>query len=429
VAAFSALRDVLARRDFRYLFSVRLVGQFGDGLLQAALATFVLFSPERQPDAVRVAAAFAILLLPYSVIGPFAGVFLDRWYRRTVLVRANALKALCTLPIIVLVAWGNDSPALAVCVLTVLGISRFVLAGLSASLPHVVSGRDLTTANALTPTAGTTAAAIGALTGIGLRAVLGGGDHGSAILLGAAAVAYLLAGLIALRIGMTRLGPDGDQPRESLRGVAVGLASGLRELRVHRAAGRAITLVGVHRIAFGALTAGGLLLVRLTFNPLSSSDRALTEFAAITGCAAMGALVGAIITPWASRRWGAVAWSAVALTQAGIAGIGLVIVAAQIPSYPTLLCGALSIGFAGQSIKVCSDTIVQREVPDDHLGRVFALYDMAVNVCLVGGICLVAVVSPHSGQAPALYTALGIFLILASWWYWRSGPRRVRTAN
>jgi MFS family permease len=429
VVAFSALRDVLARRDFRYLFAVRLVGQFGDGLLQAALATFVLFSPERQPDAIRVAAAFAILLLPYSIIGPFAGVFLDRWYRRTVLVRANVLKALCTIPVVLLVSTGSDSPALAVAVLVVLGISRFVLAGLSASLPHVVSGRDLTTANALTPTAGTTIGAIGALVGIGVRALLGGGDHGSALLLGAAAITYVLAGVIALRIGVTRLGPDGTQPRQSLRGVALGLTSGVRELRVHAAAGRAITLVGVHRIAFGALTAGGLLLVRLTYNPLSSSDRALTEFAGITACAAIGALVGAIVTPWASRRWGAVAWSAVTLTQAGIVGIGLVITAAELPSYPVLLCGAVSIGLAGQSIKVCSDTIVQREVPDDHLGRVFALYDMAVNVCLVGGICLVAVVSPRSGQAPLLYAALGVFLLIASWWYWRSGPRRVRTAN
>ena len=429
MVAFSALRDVLARRDFRYLFAVRLVGQFGDGLLQAALATFVLFSPERQPDAIRVAAAFAILLLPYSIIGPFAGVFLDRWYRRTVLVRANVLKALCAIPIVILVSTGSDSPALAVAVLVVLGISRFVLAGLSASLPHVVSGRDLTTANALTPTAGTTIGAIGALAGIGVRALLGGGDHGSALLLGAAAITYVLAGVIALRIGITRLGPDGTQPRQSLRGVALGLTSGVRELRVHAAAGRAITLVGVHRIAFGALTAGGLLLVRLTYNPLSSSDRALTEFAGITACAAIGALVGAIVTPYASRRWGAIAWSAVTLTQAGIVGIGLVITAAELPSYPVLLCGAVSIGLAGQSVKVCSDTIVQREVPDDHLGRVFALYDMAVNVCLVGGICLVAVVSPRSGQAPLLYSALGVFLLLASWWYWHSGPRRVRSAD
>ena len=81
-----ALRSVLASHNFRRLYSIRLAGQFGDGLLQSALATFVLFSPEREPDAVRVAAAFAILLLPYSFIGPFAGVLLDRWQRRNVLV-------------------------------------------------------------------------------------------------------------------------------------------------------------------------------------------------------------------------------------------------------------------------------------------------------------------------------------------------------
>ena len=102
-AALPALRELLAGRDFRHLFGVRLVAQFGDGLLQAALATFVLFSPERQPDAVKVAAAFAILLLPYSVIGPFAGVFLDRWRRRQVLVRANLLKALVTVPVAALI--------------------------------------------------------------------------------------------------------------------------------------------------------------------------------------------------------------------------------------------------------------------------------------------------------------------------------------
>ena len=104
VARLVAVRELLTTRDFRFLLSVRLVGQSGDGMLQAALATFVLFSPERQPDAVKVAASFAILLIPYSVIGPFAGVFLDRWSRRQVLVRANLLKALFVLPILALVA-------------------------------------------------------------------------------------------------------------------------------------------------------------------------------------------------------------------------------------------------------------------------------------------------------------------------------------
>ena len=427
--ALPALRELLATRDFRHLFSVRLVAQFGDGLLQAALATFVLFSPERQPDAVRVAAAFAILLLPYSVIGPFAGVLLDRWRRRQVLVRANLLKALVTLPVIALVLVGNDGALLGLTVLTVLGIGRFVLAGLSASLPHVVQGRDLVTANALTPTAGTIMAAVGGVAGVALRSLVGGDDVGSAVVLAAAAACYALAAVIAVLIAVDRLGPDGHRPADTVRGIALGLVDGVRELRVNAAAGRAIAVVGAHRFAFGVLTAGGLLLVRLTFNPMAEADAALAEFAGLTAAAAVGALIGAVLTPAATRRWGAVPWSVAALVQAGTLGIGLVIIGAMAPSYGVLLAGAVSMGFAGQSVKVCSDTLVQRHIPDDHLGRVFALFDMIVNVCLVAGITLMAVVSPTSGQAPLVYAAVGLLLVGTAAWYHRRGPRRVRSST
>ena len=105
---------------------------------------------------------------------------------------------------------------------------------------------------------------------------------------------------------MDRLGPDGTRASDTLRGVAVGLVEGVRELRLHAEAGRAIAVVGVHRIAFGVLTAGGLLLVRYTFNFVEDADTALNEFALLTGAAALGALVGAILTPGASRRWGSV---------------------------------------------------------------------------------------------------------------------------
>jgi MFS family permease len=417
------LRTLLHRRDFRHLFGVRLVGQFGDGLLQAALATFVLFSPERQPDAVKVAAAFAILLLPYSLIGPFAGVLLDRWRRRQVLVRANALKGLLTLPVIALVAAGNDGFWLGVTVLLVLGIGRFVLAGLSASLPHVVSGRELVTANALTPTAGTIAAAVGGLLGVVLRSVLGGGDTGSELVLAAAVVAYLLASSVALTIGKDRLGPDGTRPPGTLAGVAIGLVQGITSLRQHRPAARAIGLVGIHRFAFGVLTAGGLLLVRFTFNTADQATTALDQFALLTGAAALGALLGAVATPAATRRWGAVAWSATALAQAGVIGIGLVIAGAVVPALPLLLAGSVSIGLAGQSVKVSSDTIVQRYIPDDHLGRVFSLYDMALNVCLVAGITVMAIFSPTSGVTPVLYAMVGAILVLAAIWYRGRGPK------
>ena len=72
------LRVALARRDFRRLLFVRLLGQFGDGVFQISLAGAVLFNPERQAHAAEVAAGFAVILLPYCLVGPFAGVLLDR---------------------------------------------------------------------------------------------------------------------------------------------------------------------------------------------------------------------------------------------------------------------------------------------------------------------------------------------------------------
>jgi MFS family permease len=427
MVALPALRALLRTRDFRQLFAVRLVGQFGDGLLQSALATFVLFSPERQPDAVKVATAFAILLLPYSIVGPFAGVLLDRWRRQTVLVRANGLKAVLVVPIILLVLASNDGPLLGVAVLVVLGVGRFVLAGLSASLPHVVQGPNLVTANALTPTSGTIMAAVGAGVGIVLRGVIGGGDTGSMLVLVAAAIAYVGAGALALTIGRDRLGPDGTRPGDTVRGIVIGLGDGIRVLASRGPAVRAVSMVAVNRVSFGLLTAAGLLLVRVTFHPAEDADAALRDFGVLTGAAALGALVGAILTPWATRRWDIVRWSAAVMVQAGVIGIGCVIAGSLAPSFPILLVGALSIGLSGQAVKVCSDTTLQRDIPDDHLGRVFTLFDMIVNVSLVGGIVIMALVSPTTGQAPVLYALTGIGLISAALWYLKYRPRRVRT--
>src|SRR5699024_9272271 len=71
VRMWTDLRTVAVHRDFRKLFAVRLVSQCGDGMFQAGLATLFFFSPESMATAGAVAAAFAVLLLPFTVVGPF----------------------------------------------------------------------------------------------------------------------------------------------------------------------------------------------------------------------------------------------------------------------------------------------------------------------------------------------------------------------
>nr|MBA3619091.1 MFS transporter [Acidothermales bacterium] len=101
------LREVVRGAAFRRLYVTRVAGQLADGVFQAALASYVFFSPERQASAGAAAAAFAVLLLPYSLVGPFAGVLLDQWRRQQVLVVANLARAGLVVGVAALVAGGR----------------------------------------------------------------------------------------------------------------------------------------------------------------------------------------------------------------------------------------------------------------------------------------------------------------------------------
>ncbi len=86
-------RSVFTRTSVGKLLAVRWMGQLTDGIFQSSLASFLLFSPERQPDAKSAAVAFAVVLLPYSLVGPFVGTILDRISRQRVILFANLFRA------------------------------------------------------------------------------------------------------------------------------------------------------------------------------------------------------------------------------------------------------------------------------------------------------------------------------------------------
>src|SRR5919112_3965983 len=156
MTALGHLRRLLRGRWFRRLFAVRLASQLSDGVFQVAIASYALFSDSR-PSASAIAAALAVVLLPFSVLGPFAGVLLDRWSRRQVLAWGNFARVGIAAVVAAVVVADLPEPLFYAVVLLCLSVNRFLLAGLSAALPHTVTREDLLTANALTPTAGTVA--------------------------------------------------------------------------------------------------------------------------------------------------------------------------------------------------------------------------------------------------------------------------------
>ena len=124
------LRWVLAEPGFRRLFATRLISQAGDGIYTAGFGAYVFFSATTYPNPAAAASAFAVLYLPYSLIGPFAGVFIDRWSRRQILLVSALVRAGLVAVTALLVVSGRLGVPLYVSALAALGVNRFFLASL-----------------------------------------------------------------------------------------------------------------------------------------------------------------------------------------------------------------------------------------------------------------------------------------------------------
>jgi MFS family permease len=414
------LRVVWAEHDFRKLFSTRLISQTGDGLFTAGLGGYVFFNSTNFPDPASGAAAFAVLYLPYSLIGPFAGVFIDRWSRRQILVWSALLRSVFVVLTASLVASGRLGVPLYVAVLLVLGVNRFFLSALSAALPHVVAEDKLVMANSVSPTAGGIMAAVGGLAGLGVHIALHGGHGEYAATLLAAGCCYVAAGLVSATMPRSLLGPDyaaeGRQRgsvAHDLVIVAVGLVAGARYIFSRRGPASALAATGGNRIFYGILFLMSILLWRNYFYSGESANKALSHYAVLTAVVAIGYGAAAFVTPVATRRLTKRAWITTLLL------IGAVVVGVFGPpfSQPTFLVLGFFLGLAGQGIAICATTILQEEVGDDYRGRAFSFYDMFFNALFVGGAGVSAAFMPTTARSVPLMLAIAIGYALTAGGY------------
>ncbi len=419
------LRAVLGEPDFRRLYATRLVSQTGDGIFNAGFASYAFFSGTVFPNPAAAASAAAVLYLPYSLIGPFAGVFIDRWSRRQILVWSAAIRAAMVVISAFLVASGTLGVPLYIAVLAVLGVNRFFLSALSAALPHVVPEDKLVMANTVAPTSGTIVGFIGGVVGLGVHLVTGGGHVGSAATLLAGGVGYAAAGLIGATMPRTLLGPNvtpgggADRPgvRAEIAVVAVGLVAGARHLWQRRQALYALVTIGAHRLLYGILLLMSVLLYRNYFYPAKSGNTALGHFTLVVITSAIGYGVGAVLTPPMTRRMTKMTWVAVLLVFGGVVTGLLGPLFSQVP----FLILGFALGITGQGLTITVTTILQEYAAETYLGRVFSLYDMMYNATFVVGAAISVAFMPLNGKSYAIvafiagaYAAAGIVFWLVS---------------
>ncbi len=391
-------RGALRGHDFRRLFSIRLISQSADGLFQAALISSVVFSPERQSTAAGFAIATLIVSAPYSVIGPFTGVFIDRWSRRAILVVAPWLRA--ALVWLVLFSPIDAPVAFYSGALWVLSVNRFYLATAVSVVPRLVPTEDLLVANSMATVGGTVALLLGVFVGGWVADLFGIGP----VVVGAGAM-WLAASWVGSRI-WDPLVPHHvpqAQVRDQIRRILAEFADGARRLaRTPRAIGPIVSIT-LDQMGQGIVLVLSLILFRDRFG------EGVGSFSNLIGAGGLGVLAGILTVGELEERFRKERIVSGAFLAGGVV---LLAVSTTITEWSVLLASFfVGLTFAWKKIPV--DTMVQESIPDGYRGRVFAVYDVGYNVSRIVAAFLAVPLLPAL-DAPGTIALIGAVFLLWS---------------
>ncbi|MDQ3069727.1 MAG: MFS transporter [Acidobacteriota bacterium] len=346
-------------RDFRLLWSGQLVSQLGDWFNTVAVYALLY---EVTHSATAVAGMMVVQFLPIALVGPMAGVVVDRYDRRRIMIAADIVRGAAVLGLLL-----ADSASTVWIAYVAVGVSvaatGFFEPARSSTIPMIVAKPDLVRANALSTASWSAMLAIGASLG-GLVTTLFGRD--AAFLINS--LSFFTSAALIWRVRI----PARQVPAS--RGGFRELAEGLAYMRAHPAVGSVALVKG------GWSIAGGALLLLTVFGerifPMGGSPAAgigVLYAARGVGAAAGALLVNQIVGRDPGRLRRAIG---PAYFMAGTA-YGTLAIAPNIWSAAATVVAA---HIFGSLLWVASSVMLQLSVPDRYRGRVFAAELFAVTL-------------------------------------------------
>ena len=385
---------VLRNRSFLTLWAGQAVSNVGDVVARIALLLWVT-GHDHSPLA--VAAVMASMLLPFVLVGPVAGVLVDRWDKKACLIGADLTRAVLVLGI-----------AAAHALWQVVGLSfAMSLAGLffgparQAVLPEITGRDEYLPAVALSQTTSQVTNVVGPGVAGLLVAATG---LGSAFILDA--VTFLVSAAAILAVPFPALPTSGRHRRGLLGELEDGLGT-VREVPALRLA------VGLLAGAILVLSLQNIILVVYLRDWLHLGA---ARFGLVQSASAVGAVVGAIVTGQLFRRA-----RRLPLVAAGLLGTGLAsIYFFTAPGFIGVTAWAAVDGASGGVIQAPTQALLAEETPVERRGRVFALFGSLVHVSALLGLAVAAPLAAWLGPAVSL-GSVGVALVILVTALWARG--------
>jgi MFS family permease len=416
-------RSPLRNRNYALLWSGGLISDLGDWTLLIALPVFVF---QLTGSALTTSTVFVAELVPALIVGQLAGVLVDRWDRRQILVVVGVVQAALLLPLLAVTTTDRLWIVYLVAALQSC-LARLANPAKAALIPSLVPREQLTAANSLNAVSDNLARLVGSPIG-GLAIQLLG-------LVGVVvvdAVTFLVSALLAAQIRVSKevaapraAAPEAGAapPAERAETPAGDVASPATAGAPPRASLVADWLDGLRTIrrtpplpailSIGALSqvAQGIFVVLFVVFVLRELNGTGGDVGLIRGMQAIGGVIGGIVVGWLGRRLGPkglISW--------GFVVFGLIALATwNAPRFTTaiwLYVGLfIAAGIPGVATQTGLITIVQSVTPPTHLGRVFAAFETGSGALQAVGVLLAGALADQLGVVTILNVQAGIYIL------------------
>lgn len=377
--------QLLKNRNFDLLWVSGLISLMGDWALGVALPITVY---RLTGSSLATSAAFVSELVPALALGSVAGVFVDRWNRRSTVIVANLLQAVGLMPLLAV------HSADGVWIVYAVGATQSIVAQFlgpadNALLPAVVTEADLVSANSLISVRQNAARLIGPAAG-GAVAALGGLGAVTWIDSGS----FLVAGVLTVFVtGVATARPAGDEAAAATWGRAFWreLVAGLALVRRDSV----ISVLTLSRLITG-IGEGVMGVMFVIWVRLMLHGGAL-QIGWFMSAQAVGGLLGGIVVAHIGRRLSPLPWMGAASVVFALLDIALFSYPLATDRVPPGLALIALVGLPAALFGACWMTITQTRVTDEFRGRIFGVFGTSSGLGLLGGALLAGALGGIAG--------------------------------
>ena len=425
------LWPVFRNRNFLTLWSGQVFSQVADKIylvLMIAIISSTFKSPE-QTISGWVSAIMIAFTIPAVLFGSLAGVYVDRWRKKPVLVLTNLLRGLlvAVIPALLWVTQGWNIAGLPVgfyglLVVTFLvsALTQFFAPAEQSAIPLIVKEHNLLPANSLYTTTMMASVIVGFAVGEPLLALAdtllapldGGSGMGKSVLVG---VSYAIAGLVLLMMTTDEARVEPPEEAHVWSDIKEGLAYLQTQVQVRNALIQLTVLFSV----FAALA---VLAVRLAeVIPTIRSS----QFGFLLAAGGVGLAVGAVSIGQFGQRF--------SRSQLGLFGsLGMTVMLSGLSLAPEQLWPSLGLigglGFFGAMVGIPMQTTIQEKTPEEMRGKVFGLQNNVVNIALSLPLALAGIAETFFGLR-VVFGLLAMLVALSGFIAWSLTRKSINASD